>query len=73
MKRQIVFWHGRTDSLFDDLIKLVGCKTEKDKDGGFDTVYFEGSLDDFVAGWKRPVIVTEAYIAVTQFSSFGQR
>ncbi len=75
IKRQVVFWHGYTDSLFDDLIKLVGCKTEPDENGGRDLIYFDGSLDDFIERWQRPIIVNHEhkYIAVTQFNSFGQR
>ncbi len=74
MRRQVVFWHGRNDGLFDDLIKLVGCTTEDDEDGKY-LVFYEGSLDDFIARWKRPIIVNfeHNYIAVTQFNSFGQR
>ncbi len=78
MKRQVVMWHGYTDSLFDDLIKLVGCTTEKNEDTTTNTrdlIYFDGSLDDFMERWKRPIIVNHEhkYIAVTQFKSFGQR
>ncbi len=78
MKRQVVMWHGYTDSLFDDLIKLVGCTTEKNEDTTTNTrdlIYFDGSLDDFIERWKRPIIVNyeHKYIAVTQFKSFGQR
>lgn len=75
MKRQVVMWHGHTDSLFDDLIKLVGCTTERDEAGDRDLIYFDGSLDDFIARWKRPIIVNYElnYIAVTQHKNFGQR
>ncbi len=78
IKRQVVMWHGYDDSLFDDLIKLVGCTTEKNEETTTttrDLIYFDGSLDDFIERWKRPIIVNHEhkYIAVTQFKSFGQR
>lgn len=74
MKREIVFWHGKTDTMFDDLIKLVGCSCVHNDDGGY-TLYYEGTLDDFVARWKRPIMVNPQhnYIAVTMHRGFGQQ
>lgn len=72
MKRKVVMWHGYSDSLFDDLIKLCGCNTiDDEEDRRF--LEYDGSLDDFVERWKRPVLITPDYIAVTQFSNFNAR
>lgn len=74
MKREIVFWHGKTDSMFDDLIKLVGCSCVHHDNGDY-TLYYEGTLDNFVARWKRPIMVNfeHKYIAVTMNRGFGQQ
>lgn len=65
----IYFWHGYDVTLFDDLIKVVGCTMVDD-----DMIY-EGSLDDFVARWKRPMMIQPDIdtISVTHHRSFGQR
>ena len=60
--------------MFDDLIKLVGCTTERTEEGT--TLWYDGSLDDFIERWRhRPVMINKehGYIAVTQHHNFGQR
>lgn len=73
MKRVVVMWHGYSDTLFDDLIKLCGCTEIEDAESRSRSLQYDGSLDDFVERWKRPVLITPDYIAVTQFRNFAQR
>jgi len=79
MKRQVYMYHGYSVTLYDDLIKLVGCYPEENEDGD-DVLYFDGTLDEFVSRWKRPVMIVPnrntdgpGIIGVTQHSNFGQR
>lgn len=77
MKRKVVMWHGYSANLFDDLIKLCGCETSDNLEGSLDdhrVLYFEGTLDEFAARWKRNMLVySDGSIYVTQHSNFGQR
>jgi len=78
MKRQVYAWHGLNQPLLDDLIKLVGCYTEEHD--GNTVPFFDGTLDEFYARWKRSVMVLPQrgldngdLICVTHHSHFGQR
>lgn len=72
-RRKIVMWHGYNITLFDDLIKVVGCDTDPDEEDNR-VLYFEGSLDEFSERWNRPMQVhADGTIFVTQHSNFGQR
>lgn len=65
-RRYILFWHGR----YPNLIKKIELFCPKTND---DNYFWEGSLDEFERLYGDKFIVFPDKIAITNYSSFGQR
>ena len=68
MKRKIIFWHGKEQSL-EEKVKLI-CTLV---DGNY---FYEGSLEDFEKVFPRFIVMNsdgESYLGITQHNGFGQR
>lgn len=62
--RLIIFWHGKQKNLVEYISKFC---THRIAEG----YYWNGSIDEFLAHYGGPIIVTDDYIAITHRKHFG--
>ena len=74
---RIFFWHGRSETLADEIKTIAGVTVDADGD-----LHYTGTLDTFLNQYKRHFIVKpqadtdskyDDLICVTQYGSWGQR
>jgi hypothetical protein len=77
MNWNIVFWHGESSGLVEELLEVPGTGQHIVSVDGEDVsrFFYTGTLDDFCTHYPRSFIANKEreYIAITQFNSFGQR
>jgi len=67
--RYIIFWHGVTPKIEEKIKEICGDKMEF-----ADSYFYSGSIDNFIDKWLGgPIMVTDQWIAVTQYGRFDAR